>query len=260
MADQLKDKVTIVTGGSSGIGRATALVFAREGAKVVIADINVNGGEEAVEAIKQNSGEAIFVKTDVARSDEVENMVHRTVEAYGRLDIGFNNAAAVDAVMNSHVPPHELTEDKWDLIVDVSLKGVWLCMKYEIIQMLKQGKGAIVNTSSVQGLVGVKDQSTPYIASKHGVIGLTKVVALEYAQKGIRVNAICPGAIRTPALEKFAAEMTEEELNDFIAAVQPVGRPGEPEEVAEAVVWLCSDAASLVTGHAMAVDGGFLAQ
>jgi len=243
----LEGKIALVTGGSSGMGRTTALAFAREGAKVVIADIQVEGGEETVQTIDDTGGEAIFFKTDVSRRDEVEALINRVVETYGRLDCAFNNAGIEET---SLLPTAESTEENWDRVIGTNLKGVWLCMKYELAQMVKQGSGAIVNTASVGGLVGFEGIGA-YVASKHGVIGLTKTAALEYATAGIRVNAVCPGVIRTPMLADAEA---------LLAPLEPMGRIGLPEEIAEAVVWLCSDAASFVTGHPMVVDGGILAQ
>ena len=253
MAELLKGKVALVTGGGSGIGRASALAFAREGARGVVADVVVEGGEETVGMIKKAGGEAIFVKADVAQAAEVEAMVNKAVETYGRLDCAYNNAGIAGTVVSTA----DYTEEDWDRVIAINLKGVWLCMKYEIPQMLKQGGGAIVNTSSTLGLVGMGSTSA-YAASKHGVAGLTKTAALEYAQKGIRVNAVCPGVISTPMVERIISDNPEFEAQ--VIGVEPVGRKGAPEEVAEAVVWLCSDAASFVTGHPMAVDGGWVAQ
>jgi NAD(P)-dependent dehydrogenase (short-subunit alcohol dehydrogenase family) len=251
MAGQLKGRVALVTGGSSGIGRATAFKFAAEGAKVVVADVNVKGGEETVRLIKEAGGTAIFVKTDVARADEVEALVSKAVAVYGRLDCAFNNAG-----ISIEGRAHEVSEEEWDRLMGVNLKGVWLCMKHELIQMLEQGHGAIVNTSSIWGLVGATGE-TPYVASKHGVSGLTKAAALDYAPEGIRVNEVCPGYIETPMT---AGTLSDPAARDRIIARQPFGRVGGPEEVAEAVVWLCSDAASFVTGHSMVVDGGIVVQ
>ena len=254
MARSLSGKVALVTGGGSGIGRATGLTFAREGAKVVIADVAVEGGEESVRMIEDVGGEAIFVRADVSKAADVEVLVKKAVEAYGRLDCAHNNAATRKG---PRVPTHEYPEDEWDRIISVDLKGIWLCMKYEIQQMLRQGSGAIVNTSSINGLVAGKNDC-PYVAGKHGVIGITKTAAIEYARSGIRVNAVCPSSIDTPRtrhLKTFDPGAEAQILDE-----SPIGREGEPIEVAEAVVWLCSDAASFVTGHAMAVDGGFLAQ
>jgi NAD(P)-dependent dehydrogenase (short-subunit alcohol dehydrogenase family) len=249
----LDGKIALVTGGGSGIGRAAALTFAREGAKVVVADIVVDGGEETVRMIKEADGDAVFVKTDVSQAAEVEAMVNKTVETYGRLDCAFNNAG----IEGVQAPIIENPEENWDRVININLKGVWLCMKYELPQMLKQGGGAIVNTSSVAGLVGFQG-ITPYVASKHGVAGLTKTVALEYATSGIRVNAVCPGVIQTPMIDRFIGG--DPEAAAQFTSLEPVGRLGTPEEIAEAVVWLCSDAASFVTGHPMVVDGGFIAQ
>ena len=253
MARRLNGKVTLVTGGSSGIGRATALTFAREGAKVVIADVGTAGGEETVQLIKAAGGEAIFVKTDVTQASQVQAMVQATIDTYGRLECAFNNAG----VTTGTDPTAECTESEWDRVLSINLKGVWLCMKAEIPHMLKQGRGAIVNTASVLGLVGIMGQAA-YVASKHGVNGLTKTAALEYAKAGIRVNSVCPGVIQTPMVENVIKAVPA--LAEPMQALQPVGRFGNPEEVAEAVVWLCSDAASFVTGHPMAVDGGCVAQ
>lgn len=255
MPGQLNDKVALVTGGASGIGRATALTFAREGAKVVIADMNPEGGQQTVHIIRENGGEAIFVQVDVSQAATVEAMISTTVETYGRLDCAHNNAG-IGARPRARL--HELPEESWDRVLGINLKGVWLCMKYEITQMLKQPGGAIVNTASIMGLVGSWSRSGAYNASKHGVVGLTKTAALEYATEGIRVNAVCPGYIRTPLIEE--ALTSHPEMEAQIVARHPVGRMGRPEEIAEAVVWLCSEAASFVTGHAMVVDGGYVAQ
>jgi NAD(P)-dependent dehydrogenase (short-subunit alcohol dehydrogenase family) len=250
----LEGKVALVTGGSSGIGRASALAFAREGAKVVIADVDVNGGEETVRLIKEAGGEAIFVRTDVSKAAEVEALVNEAVETYGRPDYAHNNAG----IEGITALTADCSEENWDWVINVNLRGVWLCMKYEIRQMLQQEGGAIVNTSSALGLVATGRGLPAYVASKHGIVGLTKAAALEYARAGIRVNAVCPGAIRTPMHERLTGG--DPEVDAQIAAAQPVGRVGSPEEVAEAVIWLCSDAASFVTGHTMVIDGGALAQ
>jgi NAD(P)-dependent dehydrogenase (short-subunit alcohol dehydrogenase family) len=253
MAGRVEGKVALVTGGASGIGRATALTFAREGAKLVIADMNDEGGQQTVHMITENGGEAIFVRTDVSQAVEVQALISKAVETYGRLDCAHNNAGIG---LRPRAPLHECTEETWDRVLVINLKGVWLCMKYEILQMRTQGDGAIVNTASGLGLVGMPNASA-YVASKHGVVGLTKTAALEYAQQGIRVNCVCPGVIHTPMTEGL---LSDPELRARLIASEPVGRIGNPEEIAEAVVWLCSDAASFVTGHAMSVDGGYVAQ
>lgn len=253
MTGRFEGKVALVTGGNSGIGRATAQIFAREGAKVVVAARRVSEGDETVNMIAQAGGEAIFVKTDVSRADDVEALIRKTVETYGRLDCAFNNAG----VYGIEVPVHEYTEEDWEYVMSINLKGVWLCMRSEIRWMLKHGGGAIVNDSSTSGLVGGLRESA-YVASKHGVIGLTKAAALEYARHGIRVNAVCPGWIRTPMVDSIVASKPERE--ELAISKEPIGRMGTPDEVAEAAVWLCSDAASFVTGHSMAVDGGILAE
>lgn len=255
MTKRLEGKVALVTGGGSGIGRSTALAFAEEGAKVVIADIVVAGGEETVQMIKETGGQAIFVKTDVTRADEVEALVEKAVETYGRLDFAFNNAG-IDGEVASITT---CSEENWDRVININLKGVWLCMKYEIPQMLKQGGGAIVNTASMAGLVGLEGGSlAAYVASKHGVVGLTKAAALECAQAGIRVNAVCPGVIYTPLVKQLMDAYPD--MEPVVIRQHPMGRLGKPEEIAQAAVWLCSDAASFVTGHPLAVDGGVVAQ
>jgi len=253
MAGLVNGKIALVTGAGSGIGRATALVFAREGAKVVVADVVVDGGEETVRQIKAAGGEALFVKADMAKAAEVEAMVQKAVATYGRLDCAHNNAGIEGATGRTA----DYREEDWDRVISINLTGVWFCMKYEIAQMLKQGGGAIVNTASDAGLLGVP-QMPAYVASKHGVVGLTKTAALEYAKSGIRVNAVCPGVIKTPMVERITGQRAGRA--ERMAAVEPVGRMGKPEEIAEAVVWLCSEAASFVTGLPMPVDGGIAAQ
>ena len=252
MSGQFEGKVALVTGGSSGIGRATALAFARDGPSVVVADVNAEGGEETASRIKDAGGEASFVQADVSNNTDVEAMLEKTVSVYGRLDCAHNNAGVARATELTH----EGSEDSWDFVIGINLKGVWLCMKHEITQMLKQGGGAIVNTASIAGLVG-QPGGLSYPPSKAGVIALTKTAALEYAQLSIRVNAVCPGVIRTPLNE--AQLETDPDLEKRHIAQHPMGRLGNPEEIAEAVIWLCSDAASFVTGHPMVVDGGLTA-
>lgn len=252
MKGKMKDKVALITGGASGIGRATALAFAREGAEVVVADVAVEGGEETIHLIKEAGGEAIFVKCDVSKAAEVKAMVDRTVEVYGRLNCASNNAG-MEGILSSIV---DYPEEIWNKVLSVNLTGVWLCMKYEIPQMLKQGEGAIVNMASVQGIIGGPGFSA-YTATKHGVVGITKTVALEYAKAGIRVNAICPGVIETPLNDRVLSEHPG--MRDLLLNMHPVGRFGTPGEVSAAVVWLCSGSASFVTGHALTVDGGLTA-
>lgn len=258
MAGQFEGKVALVTGGASGIGRATALAFAREGAKLIIADMQEEGGQQTVHLITENGGEAIFVKTDVTQATEVEALISQAVKRYGRLDCAHNNAgiAGTGIGREQRALTAEYPEERWHKVIAINLTGVWLCMRYEITEMLKQGRGAIVNTASVGGLVGVP-YSSAYVASKHGVVGLTKTAALEYIRQGIRVNCVCPGLIRTPMI---APGPNDSELVARMAAGQPMGRIGNPEEVAAAVLWLCSDAASFVTGHSMVIDGGYVAQ
>lgn len=245
------NKVAIVTGGSFGIGRATALAFSKKGAKVVIADWAEDN--ETLNLIKDAGGEAIFVKCDVSKASDVKAMVEKAISAFGRLDYAFNNAG-IEGVT---APVQDCSEENWDKTIGVNLKGIWLCMKYEIPEILKQGKGVIVNCASIAGLVGYSGLPA-YAASKHGVIGLTKTSALECAKLGIRVNAVCPGAIKTPMIDRLTGK--KKEVEQQYAAMEPIGRLGQPEEVANAVTWMCSDEASFITGHAMAVDGGWTAQ
>jgi NAD(P)-dependent dehydrogenase (short-subunit alcohol dehydrogenase family) len=239
----------LVTGSGSGIGRGIGLVFAREGAKVVVTDINSEGGQETVHMIDKEGGNAIFIQADLLQSSQVEKLINRTVEVYGRLDCACNNAG----VAGIRVPLIEFPEDQWDLVLNTDLKGVWLCMKYEIPQMLKQGKGAIVNISSAAGLKPNKG-STAYSSAKHGVIGLTKMAALEHAEAGIRVNTVCPGAVRTPFVDDLCKKHPEREA--WYISTTPMRRMATPAEIGEAVVWLCSDAASYITGVTLPVDGG----
>ena len=253
MTGRMVDKVALVTGGGSGLGRAAVQMLSREGAKVLVADLNLDSAEATVRLVGAAGGEACACQVDVSIGVQVEAMVQTAVERYGRLDAAFNNAGIPGKVGTSVI---DYNEADWDQVVAVNLKGVWLSMKYEIKHMLAQGSGSIVNTSSIAGLVGLAG-SSPYVASKHGVVGLTKTAALEYAQQHIRVNAVCPGVFRTPLVERIIAEIPERE--ELYLGAQPIGRMGRPEELAEAVVWLCSDAASFVTGHAFPVDGGYVA-
>lgn len=253
MRHHFKDKVALVTGGGSGIGRASATAFACEGARTIVADISISGAEETVRKIKELGGEAISVRTDVSKANEVESLIGKIVAQFGRLDIAHNNAGVEGDIASTA----DCTEENWDKIISVNLKGVWLCMKYEITQMLKQGCGVIVNTASIAGLVGLRG-SPAYDASKHGIVGLTKTAALEYARAKIRINAVCPGGIETPMIQRQT--IRNPNIREKLIAVEPMGRMGSPEEVAEAVLWLCSESSSFVTGHAMMVDGGFVAQ
>jgi Dehydrogenases with different specificities (related to short-chain alcohol dehydrogenases) len=250
MENIFQNKVSIVTGGSFGIGKSTAIAFAKRGAKVVIADWIED--YSTLKAIQEEGGSAIFIKCDVSKDMEVAKMVNKTIETFGRLDIAVNNAGIEGAT----APTHECDEDNWDKTININLKGVWLCMKHEIMHMLDQGKGAIVNVASVAGLIGFPGLPA-YVASKHGILGLTKTAALENAKLGIRINAVCPGVIRTAMIDRITGrdKTVERKFEDM----EPVGRMGEPEEVAEAIVWLCSESASFVTGHTMAVDGGWIA-
>ncbi|HEV8129619.1 MAG TPA: SDR family oxidoreductase [Acidobacteriota bacterium] len=253
MSARFKDRVVVITGGNSGIGRAAALAFAREGAKVVLAARRVEEGNETLALVSKAGGEGIFVRTDVSQAREVEALIDKAVGSYGRLDYAFNNAGIEGTPF---VNTADYAEETWDRVINVNLKGIWLCMRYEIPQMLKQPGAAIVNMSSVAGLVG-GPVGAGYHASKHGVIGLTRAAALEYAPQGLRINAVCPAVIQTPMAERL---LQEPETEAQITAMHPLGRVGTPEEVAEAVVWLCSDAASFITGHALPIDGGFLAR
>ncbi|MDH4261792.1 MAG: SDR family oxidoreductase [Spirochaetia bacterium] len=249
----MNDRVALVTGAGSGIGREIALVFAREGAKVAVVDLNESGAKETVSMIEQlHKGKAVFIKADVSKSKEVEAMVKTVIEKFGRIDYAANNAG----IEGDQANIIDQTEENWNRVIDINLKGIWLCMKYELPHMLKQKYGAIVNTASVAGLAGFAG-ITPYTASKHGVVGITRAAALEYAKDGIRINAVCPGVIKTPMIDRFTHGDAEAEKG--MIAMEPVGRLGKPTEIAEAVVWLCSDAASFVTGFPMAVDGGFIA-
>jgi NAD(P)-dependent dehydrogenase (short-subunit alcohol dehydrogenase family) len=246
-------KVALVTGGSFGIGRATAVAFAKRGAKVVVADWMEDKENETIKLIKNAGSDGLFVQCDVSSSTEVGNMIEKAIARFGRLDYAFNNAGIEGATANTH----ECTEENWDKVVGINLKGIWLCMKNEIRCMLKQGKGMIVNCASVAGLIGFPGLPA-YVVSKHGVVGLTKTAALEYAKQGIRINAVCPGVIKTPMIDRVTGK--DKEVEKQYTEMEPVGRMGNPEEVAEAVVWLCSDPASFVTGIAMPVDGGWIAK
>jgi NAD(P)-dependent dehydrogenase (short-subunit alcohol dehydrogenase family) len=246
MSGRMDGKVVIVTGGSSGIGRATAIAFAREGAKVVIAARRVNEGEDTVKRIVEAGGEAIFVQTDVTQANEVQALVDRTLEQYGRLDAAFNNAGSGKGVRLI-----DLTEEEWEQEIAVNLKSVWLCLKYQIPAMLKSGKGAVVNMGSQGAILGVPNY-TAYGAAKGGAVALTRAAAAEYAAEGIRINAVSPGAVETELWANAPAGMLEQ-----VAAGIPMQRVGQPQDIAETVVWLCSDAAGFITGQNIAIDGGY---
>lgn len=249
----LQDKVALVTGGTSGIGRATAIAYAQQQAKVVVVGRRIDEGEETVRSIKEAGGEAIFVQADVTKEADVKAMVDKAVSVFGRLDIAFNNAGTV----GENPSLIEQTEAEYDRTMNVNVKGVWLSMKYEIAQMLKQGSGAIVNTASAVGVVALP--SVPlYTASKHAVVGLTKSAALQHAKAGIRINVVAPGAIETDMFE--AATGGQDEAKAYMAGLHPIGRIGTPLEVANAVLFLSSDMASFITGETLMVDGGFVAQ
>ncbi len=252
--DRLIGKTALITGGSSGIGKATAIAFAEAGAKVAIADISETGGEETVDLIHQIGGEAIFIQTDVSSAKQVRELIKKVVAVYGSIDCAVNNAG-IEGVRTSTVA---YSEENWDKTIDINLKGVWLCMKYQIPYMREIGGGAIVNMASIAGLRSALPGFSAYTASKHGLIGLTKAAAVEYGRAGIRVNAVCPGFIETPMVSENKERLAE--IENWIETAVPIGRLGTPEEVAETVIWLCSPAASFITGHALVVDGGFMAR
>jgi len=254
MAGALDGRVALVTGGSTGIGHITAQMFAREGAKVVVGDINVEDGERTIEKIRDAGGEGLFVRADVRVPGDVKSLVEATVATFGRLDCAFNNAGIMGSITT---PIHEYPEDDWDDVIATNLKGVWLCMKHEIPQMLQQGSGAIVNACSIYGVGGGMGFAA-YVASKHGIAGLTKTAALEYSQSGVRINAVVPGGINTAMTRRFYEEIEGGE--EWAQSEIPLGRIGEPEEVGELVIWLCSPAASYVVGSLMLIDGGWVAK
>lgn len=252
MEPQFRGKVALVTGAGSGIGRATALAFARHGAKVVAVDVAEAAGLETVELARAENTDALFIRADVSQRADVEVMINSAVQTFGRIDFAHNNAG----IEGAQSLLADYPEDSWDQVIAINLKGVWLCMKYELQQMLRQSGGVIVNTSSVAGLKGSNGVSA-YVASKHGIVGLTRAAALEYARNNIRVNAVCPGTIHTAMIDRFTGG--DERILAQFAEGEPVGRMGRPEEVANAVIWLCTDDSSFVTGAAIAVDGGRLA-
>ena len=250
MAQDLKNKVAIITGGTSGIGRETAVLFAEQGAKVVVAGRREAEGKETVDLMRKAGGDGMFVKADVTKAADVQALVKTTVDKFGRLDTAFNNAG----IEGNWMPMVDISEEEWDRVLDINLKGMFLCLKYEIPQLLKNGGGTIVNMSSVAGLMGTP-AAAPYGASKHGVISLTRTAALEHAKQKIRVNAVCPAVIESPMENRLFGEP---EAQKFAVGMHPIGRIGTPREVAEAVLWMCSEKSSFMTGHYIVVDGGFL--
>lgn len=249
----LENKVVIVTGASSGIGQQSAYALAREGASIVAADVNLKGGEETTQQILENGGKALFIQADITRADEVESIVKAALDHFGRLDCAVNNAG----ISGDHqVRIHEYDDEWFDRVIAVNLKGVWLCMKAELKVMMMQGRGVIVNVASVAGLIG-SPKGAAYSASKHGVVGLTRSAAVEYAKLGIRVNAVCPAYTDTPMVSNMVE--TNLALERLTLSGIPMKRLGRPEEIAEGVVWLCSEASSFVTGHALTLDGGLTA-
>ncbi|MCC5811796.1 MAG: SDR family oxidoreductase [Ectothiorhodospiraceae bacterium] len=252
----LNQKIILVTGGSSGVGRATAIALARHGATVVIADIDRAGGASTVASIRSAGGIAEFVATDMRDASAVASLIAGIAASHGRLDGAFNNAGILEGTFTAFT---ELDEDVWNRVIDINLKGVWLCMKHEIPLMLRQGSGTIVNHASIAGLYGNRIVGPAYIASKHGVVGITRAAALEYADRGLRINAVCPGIIDETVMSEaiFGSDRAREAQ---VKALYPAGRVGSLEEVAETVAWLFSDATSFITGHALPIDGGLLAQ
>ncbi len=254
MTGILDGKVVVITGAGSGIGRAIAQGLASEGARIAAADVVVESGQKTVDLIKDAGGEAIFIKCDVSHAEEIEELINNVVRHYGRLDCAVNNAGIAGVQATTVDYPLEV----WQQVISINLTAPWLCMKYEIAQMLKQGKGAIVNIASILGVTGTA-LAGAYVAAKHGLIGATKTAALEYATQGIRINAVCPGYIETPMLENSEVG-TNPQIRQAVASLHPIGRMGKPEEIAAMVLWLCTDAASFVTGATMLVDGGYTAQ
>lgn len=250
-------QTALVTGAAAGIGRATALTFAAEGAKVVVSDIQDAGGKETVKMIENAGGDALYVRADVSKPADVGDLISKTLAAYGKIDCAVNNAGIEGKI----APFVDQVEDNFDAIIGVNLKGTFLCLQAEIAEMLKTGGGTIVNLSSIAGMIGFSGLS-PYVASKHGVIGLTKNAALEYAASGIRVNAVCPGGVDTRMLDSLAEQVTEgaQSSSEMMAPLHPMGRIGTPQEIADLIVWLCSSRAGFITGTAIPIDGGYVAQ
>jgi NAD(P)-dependent dehydrogenase (short-subunit alcohol dehydrogenase family) len=256
MAAQFDGKVALVTGAAAGIGRAAAVAFAAEGARVIVSDIEAAGGEETAGLVTAVGGEARFVRADVTSSADVQALVQQTVATFGRLDYAFNNAGIEGALG----PTADYPEEEWQRVLAVNLTSVFLCMKYEIPQLLKAGGGAIVNNASILGWVGFAN-APAYSASKHGVLGLTKAAAQEYAVKGVRINAVCPGFVETPmVMERGVRAAQDLAAHDQLVALHPIGRLGQPEEISSAVIWLCSAGASFTLGHPLVVDGGYLSR
>ncbi len=253
MGKLLEGKVALITGGGSGIGRAAAVLFSNEGATVIVANRKAENGHETVRMIKEAGGEATYIQTDVSKKKDIETLLSAIVQKYGRLDCAFNNGG----IDGKPAPIVDCEEEDWDEIININMKGTFLLMKYEIRQMLKQGHGSIVNMSSICGVVA-RPNRCAYTASRHGIVGLTKTAALEYSSRGIRINAVSPGSIRTDIFYRSTKGNPEKEK--MYAQVHPIGRIGEPEEVAHAALWLCSDASSFVAGHSLFVDGGFTIQ
>jgi NAD(P)-dependent dehydrogenase (short-subunit alcohol dehydrogenase family) len=252
MSREFDGKVALVTGGTTGIGRDTAVLFAKEGAKVVVSGRRETEGKQTMELVRAAGGDGLFVQSDVSKAADVEDLLKKTVAKFGRLDVAFNNAG----IEGNWVPIVEQSEEDWDRTIDINLKGTWLCLKHEIRQMLKQGTGgAIVNMASVAGLMGNATAAT-YCASKHGVMGLTKAAALETALNGIRVNVVCPAVIETPMADRA---FSDPGVNKWVLGLHPIGRFGKPMEIAEGVLWMCSERASFMTGQSLVLDGGFLA-
>ena len=251
----MQDKVALVTGAGDGLGRASALAFAREGARVVVSDIDWAGGAQTVALIREAGGEATFVPCDVTSVEQVDSLVQKTLDLYGRLDCAHNNAGGGGGM--GRPMTHQFRVEDWLHVIEINLNSIWYCMRREIPIMLEQGAGAIVNTSSIYGIAGAVGTAA-YVAAKHGVVGLTRAAALEYAEQGIRVNAVCPAHVPTTSVRKLMED--DPGLGSWVTGISPSGRMGRPEEIGESVVWLCSDYASFVTGHAMPVDGGWTAQ